>query len=350
MEICLFKPKLSPAEDNNPRNFVENYIFKKSRYWSTGFKLVNEIEDSDYFLLPNMWNYYVDNQKIGLVGDFVALAQKHHKKMIIFSGGDYTANIPFTDCIVIQLSGFKSRDGQNGNKLLAFPTFIDDYLKVHYQGEVIIRKFEKEPLIGFCGQSAGSWLDFSRRKVRIFLSNFGYKLGAIKWEPPALEPTSFRQKILNNITSSNGLQTNFIMRKKYRAGYRPKVKDPFHSTRVEFVNNIVESDYTVCMRGGGNFSARFYETLALGRIPVFINTDCVLPFDELINYREFMVWVEESELPLINQKILDFHHSLDQKKFVELQLACRNLWETYLTKDGFYIHLALHLKNILEKK
>ncbi len=349
MDLSLYRPKLSLIENDIPGNFLENYIFNKRKHWTIGFKLVNEVENADYFLLPGVWNYYVDNRKIGIVGELVKLAQNHHKKTIIFSGGDYTANIPFKDCIVIQTSGFKSRDGMNGDKLLAFPTFIDDYLKVHFQGEVVLRNYEKKPVIGFCGQSTGSWLDYARRKANIVASNFRYKVGALKWEPPGLEPTRFRHNILETIARSPDFQTNFIMRKKYRAGYRPREKDPFHSTRVEFVNNINESDYTVCMRGGGNFSARFYETLALGRIPIFINTDCILPFDELINYKDYMVWVEESELPFINQKILTFHRSLDQKKFVELQLACRNLWETYLTKDGFYIHLAIQLKSILEK-
>ena len=112
---------------------------------------------------------------------------------------------------------------------------------------------------------------------------------------------------------------------------------------------ILNSNYTVCMRGGGNFSVRFYETLALGRIPIFINTDCILPFDEMIKYKDYMVWVEESELPFINQKILDFHNSLNQEKFNELQVACRNLWQTYLTKDGFYFHLADQLKALIGK-
>ena len=75
------------------------------------------------------------------------------------------------------------------------------------------------------------------------------------------------------------LTTNYILRSKYRAGVS-REKDPFHPSRLEFVNNILGSDYTVCMRGGGNFSVRFYETLSLGRIPVFIDTDCLLPWHE----------------------------------------------------------------------
>ncbi len=348
MDLCLYRPTISSIKKDVPGNFLENYVSNKRTHWSIGFKLVNEIENADYFMLPGVWNYYVENHKIRIAGELVKQAQDHNKKTIIFSSGDYTANIPFKDCIVIQLSGFKSRDGINGNKFLAFPTFIDDYLNVHFQEEFVNRNFEKKPVIGFCGQSTGSWFDYARRELNIKSSNFRYKLGVLKWEPPGLEPTRFRHNILETIARSSDLQTNFIMRKKYRAGYRTKEKDPFHSTRVEFVNNIYESDYTVCMRGGGNFSVRFYETLVLGRIPIFINTDCILPLDDMVNYKDYMVWVEESELPFINQKILDFHNSLNQKKFTELQHACRELWETYLTKDGFYLHLADQLRTLID--
>ena len=35
---------------------------------------------------------------------------------------------------------------------------------------------------------------------------------------------------------------------------------------------MLASPYILCVRGAGNYSARFYEALALGRIPVLVNT------------------------------------------------------------------------------
>ena len=59
--------------------------------------------------------------------------------------------------------------------------------------------------------------------------------------------------------------------------------------RFEFIRNILSSDYTLCFRGSGNYSLRFYETLCLGRIPLFINTDCKLPFEDEINWRDMFM-------------------------------------------------------------
>ena len=95
-----------------------------------------------------------------------------------------------------------------------------------------------------------------------------------------------------------------------------------------------DSDYIICVRGGGNFSARFYETLAMGRIPIFINTDCILPFDNLIDWKRYCVWVEKKELRNIGEKITTFHQSLSNEEFQKLQAECRIIWEQYLSREG----------------
>ena len=67
------------------------------------------------------------------------------------------------------------------------------------------------------------------------------------------------------------------------------------------------------MRGGGNYSLRLYETLCLGRIPLFINTDCVLPFENNIDWKELCLWVDENDLDRIGEIVLDFHSSISKK-------------------------------------
>lgn len=105
---------------------------------------------------------------------------------------------------------------------------------------------------------------------------------------------------------------------------------------------MIDSDYIVCMRGGGNFSIRFYESLCMGRIPIFVDTDCILPFDNLIDYRKFCIWIEKKEIPMIVKKVLDFHKSLSLDEFEDLQIACRKLWVERLCVDSFYKHLSDH--------
>ena len=48
----------------------------------------------------------------------------------------------------------------------------------------------------------------------------------------------------------------------------------------------------------------------MGRIPVFIDTDCLLPFPNLVNWQDHMIWIKWSDIELLPKLILEFHESL----------------------------------------
>lgn len=346
-----------PEENVNPipllttplqRAFSEGiYSNSQTRSNKKIFEIETDINKADICLLPFMWNYYVENQKIGDAQKSHEEARERNLKLLVFSTGDFTANIPFENIIVVQSSCFKSRDFQNQNKFFAIPTFIDDFPHLYCNDHLVPKEKESTPIVGFCGQANGSLIDYSRRLVKLAVNRLSYKFGTRKWEPPNIEPTLFRRNVLQRIRKSTEVQSNILMRTRYRAGYTPTIKDPYHPTRLEFVHNILESDYTVCMRGAGNFSVRFYETLALGRIPIFINTDCILPLDEMIDYKQSMIWVDQSDLYLLPKKIRAFHDSLSQKDFVQLQIDCNELWRKYLTFSGFFRHFPEAISHYL---
>ena len=118
--------------------------------------------------------------------------------------------------------------------------------------------------------------------------------------------------------------------------------------REDFFQNINNTDYTLCIRGTGNFSARFYETLALGRILVFINTDCILPFNNEIDWQKHVVWIDYDEISNIKTRICQFHQSLTQESFQKLQYENRMLWEKYFNFSGFFKEFVLSLKKELK--
>lgn len=94
--------------------------------------------------------------------------------------------------------------------------------------------------------------------------------------------------------------------------------------------------YTLCPRGGGNWSYRLYETLCLGRIPVFIDTDCVLPYESVIPWRRSCVWVEADRMETTGQAILDHYQTQSPESLMEVQTRCRQLWQEFLSLDGFF--------------
>jgi hypothetical protein len=110
--------------------------------------------------------------------------------------------------------------------------------------------------------------------------------------------------------------------------------------RAEFVRNVIDSDYVACVRGGGNFSLRLYETLCCGRIPIVIDTDCVLPFADSIDWPSHAVFCDAGELHSLSDKVAAFHRALGPERFGALQTQARRLWLQWLSPLGFFSRLA----------
>ena len=180
------------------------------------------------------------------------------------------------------------------------------------------------------------------------MQNIKYYLHLSKFYPgPITPPTYLRKKILNIIDKMDNVQTKFIRRNRYQGG-EPKERDSVEQLRKEFYQNIENTNYTLCIRGAGNFSARFYETLALGRIPIFLNTDCILPFNSQIDWKKHLVFVDYKEIYDIQSKIRHFHHSLTKESLIKLQKENRMLWEKYFSFSGFFRELVGYLQQELK--
>lgn len=296
--------------------------------------VVKEKEQADWIILPMSWNYYSENNQLKKVIDFIKRVQQKECKVFSFTTGDFGVTIPkIENLVVFRQSGERSKLPENH---IGLPSFIEDPLSRHFQRKnVFLRDCQEKPVIGFCGQTNKSFNNSIKEVSRTLFRNLKYHIGLSKELPQKVQPTSkLRAKILTLIKNSPSLTANFIERKKYRAGVI--TKEARIKTTQEFYNNLKDTQYTVCVRGAGNFSVRLYETLAMGRIPVFINTNCILPLVDKIDWKKHVVWIEEDELHLIEEKIMLFHNQLTPKTFIDLQHSNRKLWEEKLTLGGFF--------------
>lgn len=149
-------------------------------------------------------------------------------------------------------------------------------------------------------------------------------------------PSKYRINLIEKIKQTKKIENNFILRESFWAG------DP-HNIQVvsEFDENIKNSHFVICNRGNGNFSMRFYQTLAFGRIPLLLNTDTVLPFENIINYNDIII-MGNNENEII-QKILYWWKT---KNIIEIQKKCAHVFETYFKTSNY----AKHLHNEINKK
>lgn len=311
------------------------------------FEFTEHLEEADMVILTMAWNYYIKTKQESLAITIVKECAALNKKVIAFNAGDFGVRILYYGNLIgLRHSGYKSKFTE---KEYALPAFIADPLKKYFDTDKVFqRPYQSKAVIGFCGQANLSRLNAIKEIFKTFLRNIKCYMGFSKEEPQQLLSTSFlRASVLKALEKSEDVKTNFIFRKKYRAGVTNE-KDS-HKTTLEFYNNLKDSDYVVCVRGAGNFSVRFYETLAMGRIPVFINTDCALPFNKEINWKNHVVWVEHKERSQVAQKVKEFHEALSKEDFIDLQLSNRKLWDERMTLNGFFINLISKDKNIFIK-
>ncbi len=298
------------------------------------FQFTAKLEEAELVVLTMAWNYYLNTKQESLAIDFIKRCEALNKKVIAFNSGDFGVKIPyFKNLIVLRLSGYKSKFTTNEYSL---PAFITDPLNKYFKTEnVFLSPYKSKAVIGFCGQANPSRFNAVKEISKTGLRNLKCFLRLSKDEAQQLISTSFlRASVLKTLQKSKDVETNFIFRKKYRAGVTQN-KDS-HKTTLEFYDNLKNSDYIVCVRGAGNFSIRFYEALAMGRIPVLINTDCALPLNTAINWKKHVVWVDYHERSQVSRKVKEFHDSLSQQDFIDLQQANRNLWLEKLTLGGFF--------------
>jgi hypothetical protein len=306
LRLAIF-PLLRPFLKNNPiadskRKAIYHISEKEVEF-------VEHIEDAEICILTMSWNYYLDQNFFELAVAYVKKANLHGKKVWTWMSGDFGIPLQLKgDYVVFRSSGLKS---QLSSQHLGMPVFIKDPLQEIYDSSKFsLPTYGARPIVGFCGQASAGFSQCLKEIVLIIRHILKFKLGILQTTPQPIQSTSLvRSKILNSIEKDEGVKSNFIQRKKYRAGIASSKERLTHKTTQAFFDNMLASHYILCVRGGGNFSVRFYETLAMGRIPVFVNTDCLLPLEDEIDWKKNCVWVEFEERKQIAKKVIAFHKS-----------------------------------------
>ncbi len=308
---------------------------------------LTSIEDCDACLLPIRHSQkHNDLAFEKAIQSFSQKAEACEKKTFVFLGSDIDYfDIKIKNAIIFCNTLYQSKRKSNE---FAFTFFFEDFIAKYYNNQLPVSAKPGIPTIGFCGYAPPLAQKFGIYKVKeAFRLGINY-LGLMKYFP-SKSAHSYRAKALLAVLKSKKIKNNFIIRSKFGFGgplgglYPGGVKELNSSFRKTYVQNIIDSDYTLCVRGFGNNSIRFFEALCCGRIPVFVNTDCVLPFDFLIDWKKYCVWVEEDEIHRIPEIILEFHNKLSNEEFKALQVEIRNIWKTYFTPEGFFKNLHLYL-------
>jgi len=302
-------------------------------FYKDYFEITSDINESDIGFLPLTLNYYIKNNLLSQVDELGSLLEDRKKKLIVWIDGDHPVRYNNSNCIFIRYFGQKSENKQN--EFIQPGDMKEDLLNEFLQGELQVRDKSDKPIIGFDGIANYPPIKLAGTILKNSVHKLYYSILKTQFSPDPVIPYLIKRKeILKKLSDQSEIITNFTIRDSFAPGTIGKNKN----ARLEYVNNIINSDYTLCYRGAANYSLRLYETLCLGRIPLFINTDCVLPFENEIPWNDICLWVEDSEMDHLGEKITDYHHSMNGTQFREKQVQCRKVWEQYCTKEGFINH------------
>ena len=126
------------------------------------------------------------------------------------------------------------------------------------------------------------------------------------------------------------LKSNFILRDKFIRAFPKHLQEKYRN--IDYIENMKDNIFTLAPRGGGNWSLRLYETMAYGRIPVLYDSNMLLPFDDKIDWKNTIIFGKNCEE--LEQQIIEWY-SKGEDFIKSKQIECRNIWEQYLSMEGF---------------
>jgi hypothetical protein len=300
------------------------------------FDIVDNPAQARFLLIP--YNYFNAVRTAGYIERFIALSEQYGKKIIVFVQSDFHDPISIPHAIVFRTSIYKREKKEHE---YVIPPMVEDLSRTY---TAPIRTKSTKPIIGFCG-----WAGFSSQKDRLkfYIKNMGNNLEQLaRWDSTRAvykKGIYFRQKALAALRRSPRVQTNFIIRTSFSGHVDTIAQDP-QVARLEYVQNMLNADFVLAPKGDGNYSLRFYEALSLGRIPILIDTDSVLPIEDELAYDDFILRVRYRDINRLGNIVADFYNRLSPDEFARMQERARAAFAEHLRADAFMPHIAAILE------
>jgi len=295
---------------------------------------VDSLVKADALILPLDWSYYYARKTQKLAIKFCEDANSFGKIVLSNSGGDQGITVPVPEnTIVYRQSGYRSKKKNNEKTT---PFFLSDPVSVflHMDAESVFQKKPESPVVGFCGMAPHGSIVGLKERIQIIIRNLKSLVKNMPGDmQEVMSSSNLRYKTLEVFRKSEYFKANYLIRQKYRGGVQ--TAENRKKTTDEYYQNQLDANLVICVRGVGNFSLRFYETLAMGRIPIFIDTDSPLPEIGGKDWNDYIIWVDSTEIekaPVIAKNWLAKRNLLEQQK------KNRELWKTHFKLDGFWLN------------
>lgn len=265
-------------------------------------EIVDRVEDSEIILFPRTTGNRVvakvsPHQE---VASYRRIAREQKRPLVVFFISDYEFPfLGFSEYSALFRTGINRSKKLNNEHTLPY---VWECLEAPMRP---IESFAKNS-ISFCGATVQGNRDFVRKRF------------------------AHRQAFIRELQDDELVNRNFIIRSKFWAGMPHNAEVKKH-----FWDCIQSCPFAACPRGGGNWSMRFYQVMSAGRIPVLVDTNVDLPFENEINWKDLIVIVPK--LGSIRESMERF---ADTHCLIEAQRRCGEVHQEYLSKPAFGRYLS----------
>lgn len=302
------------------------------------FNKVEVLEQADFAVLPFDGECLVDQpyrRKSDAASkwtqEFVSVCHAKNVPVIAVVTGDSSAPLKAGFDIVIRHS-INMRRRQPGEYCL--PGWFAAVQDPSDAKELPQSPRKDRPRVGFCGHASIS--KSIRRRLRSLKSYALRQFYRDGFGGDHIDANCLREEVLSQLERCSSLDCVFSRRDAYYN--RLQGKD---QAIDEYVKNTLACDYVVCPRGVGNYSFRFYDTLALGRVPILIDTDTSLPYDHLVDYSSLLPIVRYDALCEAEHIIMQHYQNFASDGWQEMLVDLRTFYQEWLAPRGFFNRLML---------
>ncbi|MFB2839735.1 hypothetical protein [Floridanema evergladense] len=336
MKIYTFNaPEKTPVEFLYPLRPANRNPEFSQLIAQSAWEEVTNIKDCDIAIFPNKVFDPGDFTFDSSVFDAVRLAESFDKPIIIDATCDYDKPLIIPHASILRFGLFKTLKLEN--------EFERPYWTKQKQKEELeslpVDTYSSKPSVGFSGTTNSDGKLFKvGRALPLFVAKKLLAKGNIarpidlrlkkgmshRLRAAAMQFLSRDARIQCNFDITNNLQDYYNLANPNR-----------NSIEAIFNENMSKSDYILCVRGVGNYTARFYMTLNAGRIPLIVDTDKTFPFEEKIQ----MVKVPPESLSNIADFMIQHFESVTTKEFAEMKRENREVYNQFLAPHRYIPYL-----------
>lgn len=304
---------------NQLKDFVKVHTFKR-------------LEEAGHLIvIPNPLQDYIHTRKLGEVLKFKDRVLASGRTPVLTTGLEYS---PQSKEIVFSMSTYRLSlsDG-----MIPTPAWLYDL-----GSKILPLPKPTKPTVGFVGASRYpgrlntlvSYLPIPGSVIEKTMCS-AHINGVLSLGMRQPFAQRLRGKVLNEARKSLYLDTSFIIRKS--GFFDTRSIDAKEKARSEYLQNIQDNAYTLCIRGTENYSYRLYEVMSAGRIPIIIDTNMQLPnLNAFGRWDEFSVIVPSSKVNHLGEIVQEFHNRLSNEEFESACYKSRAAFE-YLLPHQFVL-------------